>query len=847
MCKTTSERFGGAFFAALMVGTALAGMGGTNLASAQQASAAQQRTFQIAAQPLASALTQLGQQSGMQVSVDAAAVRGLTSPGVSGSLTISDAAARLLAGSGLSYRIEGRTVVISDRVSNAHAVPAADGSLVLDVIDVTGGRGAADAPFETAGSVNHISAEQISRTPPTSVGDMFRSTPGVVASGNRVGASVDVNIRGLQGQNRVNVMVDGTRQTNNSYRGYRGSRNETYVDPDFLGGIDISKGPFAGAGGVGAMGGVVNMRTIEARDIVKEGENRGVRVKGSLGSNTTDPPAVGARQMRRADSEFFNGDAWSGSVAAAMLEDNYEFVVGVSRRRAGNYFSGSEGKSTYRDTRVPWLPPREALLSSYRPGQEVFNTSQDVTSFLSKGKARWGDGHSLSLGYTYYQNHYGDIDESSLAFSLPGSVINLPLEQAELATTKTHTVKAGYAYQPEGSDTVDFQSNLWFTDVNTESWVNSLSSGGKGLAHARTVGGDVSNMSKLDTAIGELSLKTGAEFVYEQAREQGATFNWGYAGANPNGNRMLASVFSQSKLDVTDWLALSGSLRYDHYESEGVGPSRFAKKSDGRLNPALGVTITPLTGLQLFGTYTEGWRPPSLRETSAFQQDYLVPNPDLKPELSKNFEFGINLMRDDVLVSGDSLRFKVARFDNSYEDYVVRARPAGLYTWLNIDDARFSGYEFSAAYDTGTVFVEGGLTVYDDMQFCNTPPGGSVQRCGIGQIGTDYGAMGIPPKYSGNVTAGMRLFEEKMTVGARAYFFGQRYGGYGLVPGSVNPPVFYYSNVIVDLFGSYKFTKDMALDFSVENVGDRYYLDPMSTSIVPSPGRTFRAGLTAKF
>ncbi|MBN9057866.1 MAG: TonB-dependent receptor plug domain-containing protein, partial [Rhizobiales bacterium] len=159
------------------------------------------------------------------------------------------------------------------------AVPA-DGTTVLDVIDVTAGgtMAASDLPFASPGSIAHISEAQIQRTPPTSVGDIFRNTPGVNAVGNRVGASMDLNIRGLQGQSRVNVMVDGTRQTNGSYRGYRGSRNEVYVDPDLLAGVDINKGPYSGAGGTGAMGGVVNMRTIDARDIVKEGQTYGARL-----------------------------------------------------------------------------------------------------------------------------------------------------------------------------------------------------------------------------------------------------------------------------------------------------------------------------------------------------------------------------------------------------------------------------------------------------------------------------------------------------------------------------------------------------------------------------------------
>jgi outer membrane receptor protein involved in Fe transport len=141
----------------------------------------------------------------------------------------------------------------------------------LDRVTVTAPRSVSpgDAAYQTPGSSAFISREQIQRIPPTSLGDMFREIPGVVASGNRAGTGLNINIRGLQGMGRVATLVDGTQQAGSQYIGYRGHTSSTYIDPDFIGGIDIAKGPSSGPYGSGAMGGVVNMRTIEATDIVK--------------------------------------------------------------------------------------------------------------------------------------------------------------------------------------------------------------------------------------------------------------------------------------------------------------------------------------------------------------------------------------------------------------------------------------------------------------------------------------------------------------------------------------------------------------------------------------------------
>lgn len=824
---------------------------------AEGANAGARRSFNIPAQPLANALNAFGRQSGLQVTLSAETSRGVRSNAVIGAFTPQQALASLLQGTGISFRITNDRTAIIGHARPASQASAADGSTVLDPIDVVAGSNGgatADTPYQTPGSSSTISAEQLERVPPTSPGDLFKSTPGVISAGNRVGQSIDLNIRGLQGQGRVNVMVDGTRQTNNSYRGYRGSRNEVYVDPDFIGGIAIEKGPVGTAGGLGAMGGVVNMRTIEAGDIVKQGQIYGVRVKGGLSSNTQTAPATGTKTFGSDAPPFFNGDAWSGSVAAAMAQENYEFVAAFSRRQSGNYFAGKNGKATFWDNRVPWQTPSEMPLSPFKPGNEVFNTSEDTTSFLAKGKVRFGEGHSLELGYIRYESNYGENDETLLGFV--GSTIIVPLEQYALSRTATNTFTAKYAYEPDDNPYWNLHANAWFTDVQTTSEVVKSNSGSlpgvTGKVPIKTMGSEVYNISSFDTPLGGLSLNNGFEIVREASREAEyyVKYPWlddpVFLSRNPAGTRLMAGAFSKAKLDVNDWLTLGAGLRYDRFEAEGKGYfARYPKTEGGRLNPSASVTLTPWDGIQLYGMYTEGWRPPSLRETASLPQNMDI-NPNLKPELSKNYEVGVNVLRDNVLLGGDRLRLKASYFDNNYDDFIVRIRnplpyPAPSYTWGNIDAATFQGFELSANYDAGFIFLEGAFTKYLKVESCN------AGVCSSGGVGTDYGVAYMPPEYSGSLTIGTRMFEDALTLGTRVNFFGERYGGYALSSGAVRAPVFWHANAIVDVFGSYKFNQDVALNFSAENVFDEYYLDPLSTGLIPSPGRTIRMSLTSRF
>ncbi len=224
---------------------------------------------------------------------------------------------------------------------------------------------------------------------------------------------------------RVNTTVDGARQTSSSYRGYSGNRDEVYVDPDMIGGIDISKGPAEGTG-TGAIGGNINFRTLEAQDIVKNGNTHGVRFKGSLGNNTVAPRAPNRlatstpNQVVEERSSAFNADMYSGSFALAAQKENYEFVTAYSKRVQGNYFVGTKAPAgvAFRTGNATW--DTRYANARVSPGMEAFNTSEDTDSFLAKGKVKWGDGHSLELGYLYFGSQYGEMTEFNIAPS--GSV-----------------------------------------------------------------------------------------------------------------------------------------------------------------------------------------------------------------------------------------------------------------------------------------------------------------------------------------------------------------------------------------------------------------------------------------
>ena len=176
------------------------------------------RDFDIPAGTLDDALRLFTRQSGVQVSwsgIDGSAIR--TAP-LRGRLPAASALSRLLEGTGLTYRFTAPTSAILERAPQAAAGTIQLGTLRVE--GATGGNGAAprtggiaevapaDRNFRVAQSTAYRGSEQIERFRGTSPGDFLSGIPGVLNGDNRNSGALDVNIRGMQGMDRVPVVID---------------------------------------------------------------------------------------------------------------------------------------------------------------------------------------------------------------------------------------------------------------------------------------------------------------------------------------------------------------------------------------------------------------------------------------------------------------------------------------------------------------------------------------------------------------------------------------------------------------------------------------------------------------
>ncbi|WP_256593557.1 TonB-dependent receptor [Pasteurella bettyae] len=62
-----------------------------------------------------------------------------------------------------------------------------------------------------------------------------------------------------------------------------------------------------------------------------------------------------------------------------------------------------------------------------------------------------------------------------------------------------------------------------------------------------------------------------------------------------------------------------------------------------------------------------------------------------------------------------------------------------------------------------------------------------------------------------------------------------------------NRPMSWQPVLTLDAYIKYQISPNLSMELTGTNLTDRYYLDPMTRSMIPAPGRTVKLGLTAKF
>lgn len=303
------HRLAGAAALALVAGMMAITGGHVGTAAAQERAAA----ISIPAGSLSGALNALATQSGLQIGFDSALLRGMTTPGLTGTFTPDAALDRLLAGTGLAYSFSNaRTVVVQAGASGISTgdMAASDGNTtVLDPIIIQGEKIARDI-FSTYTSTGVATAHELNDYSRNTIGQSLNSMGNVrsfeTGAGNSSFIIRGLNADGVTQPSRsapiISVVVDGAQQGIEATR--RGTRGVWDVEQ-----IEVLRGPQSTLQGRDSLAGSVQIKT---KDPTWTPE---VSVEGIAGNNDFFSGAFAVSAPIVADQLTFriSGQAWTST------------------------------------------------------------------------------------------------------------------------------------------------------------------------------------------------------------------------------------------------------------------------------------------------------------------------------------------------------------------------------------------------------------------------------------------------------------------------------------------------------------------------------------------------------
>ncbi|MFC3339598.1 TonB-dependent receptor [Paracandidimonas soli] len=483
---------------------------------------AQEAATQITlpAQSLDDALIQLGRQTSLQFFYTPETVFGLQAPAVSGNMTPEQALQRLLQGTPVQYRLDGRNVTLTRAATTATTLSA------VTVRGRTDDEIGHDNVYEKDISNLYVDRQYLERYRGISVGDVFAGMDGVYNGDNRNGAALFPNIRGLQGNGRIPITVDGTSQSIDVWMTMQGINNRNYVDPNLFRSIMVEKGPSMTRGLKNGIGGSVNIETINAGDIIQGDKNWGIELKlgtasNSVKSNMTDPHSlVGmdyrdipgaqtsilyqnpglsfnepmARLRERSEVERFNFDDRKAFIAAGYKHEFFDVLAAYSYNSRGNYFAGTKGADKYMERGANDLTGDNkiahtsianlygAVAKVFGPGMEVPYTSSRMESVLLKNNWYLPNNHTINLSFSRSKLDFAELPPNMADWTLWGvetgqeqgvvdqrSRLSYPFPNT---LVDQDTYRLAWQWKPEHSQLIDLEASVWRTESRSDRYQN---------------------------------------------------------------------------------------------------------------------------------------------------------------------------------------------------------------------------------------------------------------------------------------------------------------------------------------------------------------------------------------
>lgn len=625
----------------------------------------------------------------------------------------------------------------------------------------------------------------------TTLRELMKSDP-AIDFGNGNGTSQYITIRGM-GQNSIDVKVDNA-YSDSSILYHQG---RFMLDPSMVKIVGVQKGAGAASAGIGATNGAIIAKTLDAHDLLKEGQSLGFKVNTGYSSN---------------DEISYGGVAYGKTGA-------FDFLLSANKVDQENYTAGKGYKN-------------------YLGGDEVPSSALDKTGVLAKIGVDASDDQRIVLSH-FNETNKG-VRNVREEFDIFSATVNPRLtidrqkptyRELSLSNTNLEWTGKNMGFIKEAT------ANIYNMENKRKS---NDDQGGYGAVAGynetavKTKGANINFDSKI---LPNTLVKYGVNYRHQEIEpnRHGSNFS-------TNTKKTDTGVYVEAIHDINNFTLTAGG-RYDHFDYTAVdGKAR----SDGAFSPSLGVIYQATPALSLSANHSYATRSPRLVDALLSGNSTVSIADDAEAEKARNTEIGFNYNVGSYFVNGSYFWQKIN--DLLANGQTDRHNP----TDSNIDNVGYAknhGWELNAGYDHNNLKAHVGVAdsnpeFYTDpgKVACSSPTNCNPISFASKEFGVKMGrtwTAGLAYRFNQpNIEVGFnhRLVED--TVGVSAWM-GDTEANRSLKREGFN---------VTDIFANWKpYNSDkMNVNVAINNIANKDYR-PHTAMSLPAVGREFRIGVNYTF
>lgn len=658
---------------------------------------------------------------------------------------------------------------------------------------------------------NVVTLQEKDESTATGLRELLQSEPAIDFGGG-TGASQYISIRGM-GQNSIDVKIDNA--YSDSQILYHQSRH--MLDPSLVKIVSVQKGAGSASAGIGATNGAIVAKTVDALDLLKDGQEVGFKVGAGYSSN----------------------DEHSYNAAIYGKAGNFDALIAANRVNQSNYKAG--------DGYV-----------NYLGGDTVPSTDLDKVSYLAKLGATFGD-------HRFVLSHLNETDKGTRNVREEFDIFNAPIASGRLTVERQDPRYRELSLTQTNLEWTG--KNLGFnTDANANVYVmenKRESAGGEQYGNPGVLGLTLGhNETKVETKGANINFDTQAhedvlvkyglnyrhqEITPNYSRKATDLINVAPRGQAPNWQPFGIDLINQEKTDTGAYVEIIGDIgnvtatagvRYDHFKFKAMDGKEV---SDGALNPSVGLIWQATPALSLNATHNHATRSPRLVDALRSGNGLISIADGVKAEKAKNTEIGFNYNNgnfsldgsyywqkiDDLLTSG-----QVARHDENGSTV--------LYNGIdNVGYAKNQGWELGAMYRYQGLTARLGVAESDPEFYSQPDAAGNLPSFGNREYAVSLGRT---------YTAGLayRFAEPNVEVGVNYRHVDDITGAIWKNDPAYDATAHRDGYNTTDVYANWKpYGNDrMNVNFAINNISDEYYVPQTLAEVgLPGVGREYRVGV----